>query len=266
MKVHYFMLVWFFLSISLSPQLCATTPVLNKLLEMHQRQATQPISPAELRQELAQIGLDSPRQVHEITRLLHHPLPEDEFQHQLERVLRRADFDRNPHSESFSGSNISTPDNRPLTGPEQSVLTAVLEDFQVNENVGGCDQEAQEVSMNKEGKFLVVWIDYRDVDSDIYGQLYDSLGNPIGRNFKVNSDSGRASPRTPAVTADGLNNFIVVWNDFREDYGIYAQRYDSEGNALGENFKVKNDKDWTNLNYPRVAADYEGNFVVVWHD
>jgi hypothetical protein len=64
---------------------------------------------------------------------------------------------------------------------------------------------------------------------------------------------------------DNSGNFIIAWGDGRnggED--IYAQRYSSDGTALGNNFKV-NDKG-IGGNSPSIATDNSGHFVITWED
>jgi len=71
----------------------------------------------------------------------------------------------------------------------------------------------------------------------------------------------------PSVASDGDGNFVVVWvsDGGAHDigFGIFGQRYDSAGVALGSQFHVNSytaDKQWG----PSVASDVNGNFVVVW--
>ncbi len=272
MRIHHFILVWLWLSLALSPQLlAANTHIVDQLLEIHQRQTTPPFSPAELRQELARAGLDqlSPRELHEITRLFRHRLPEAEFTRQLARVLR-TDFAGNLPTrtgQSFNSSNISTPDNRPLTSQEQSVMAAVLEDFQVNENVGGSSQWNPAIAMDDNGNFVVVWEDGRNGDYDIYAQRYSSSGTKSGANFRVNDDSGSSYQDDPSVAVDASGNFVVVWHDYRnDDRDIYAQRYSSSGTKSGANFRVNDDSGSSDQDNPSIAVDASGNFVVVWQD
>lgn len=62
-------------------------------------------------------------------------------------------------------------------------------------------------------------------------------------------------------------NYVVVWQDGSgvdgSGIGIYAQRYDASGTALGVQFKV-NSQTSGDQQWPEVAMDSAGNFVVVW--
>jgi hypothetical protein len=57
-----------------------------------------------------------------------------------------------------------------------------------------------------------------------------------------------------------------VWQSHYQDgsgYGIFGQRYDSGGAALGEEFRINSYTTGSQL-VPSVASDASGNFVVVW--
>jgi len=87
-----------------------------------------------------------------------------------------------------------------------------------------------------------------------------------GGDFLVNDDYATANQNYPAVAYDGAGNYIVAWQDsINGNWDIYAQRFDSEGIALGLQFKV-NVTNSEAQQEPAVAADDQGNFVVVWHD
>src|SRR5690606_36401463 len=47
--------------------------------------------------------------------------------------------------------------------------------------------------------------------------------------------------RRPAVAMDSDGDFVVTWTSTYQDgsgYGVYGQRYDMNGNALGGEFRV----------------------------
>lgn len=68
------------------------------------------------------------------------------------------------------------------------------------------------------------------------------------------------------VAMDAKGNFVVVWKDGRNDYyqDIYAQRFDTKGNKIGENFQISAEtQDSYNL-FPAIAMNDSGNFIVIW--
>ncbi len=124
-------------------------------------------------------------------------------------------------------------------------------------------------------RFLVVWYDYRNGYSDIYGQLINAVGAPYGTATNVNfpvSDETTNYQDTPSVTYDNINQrFLVVWNDSRNSTSdIYGQLINADGTvyntASNVNFPASDEA--TNYQYnPSVAFDNTNQrFLVVWED
>ncbi|MBN4002192.1 hypothetical protein [Nostoc sp. LPT] len=83
--------------------------------------------------------------------------------------------------------------------------------------------------------------------------------------FQVNIyTTGNQSNSTVAMDADG--DFIITWMSYGQDGsydGIYAQRYNSAGVAIGNEFQVNTytaDEQFS----PTVAMDGDGDFVISW--
>ncbi|MDH3242595.1 MAG: hypothetical protein OEO83_18220, partial [Alphaproteobacteria bacterium] len=67
-------------------------------------------------------------------------------------------------------------------------------------------------------RFLVLWADWRDatnVDSDIYGRLFNADGTPQGEEFRIAARRG-VSQKTPNLAFDPVRRrFLVLWMDRR---------------------------------------------------
>jgi hypothetical protein len=119
------------------------------------------------------------------------------------------------------------------------------------------------------GHAVAVWVDYRDYDtrgSDIYGQLFDDGGNPLGGNFRVNDDETFEMQREPDVAMDDIGGFVVVFSDERNggQPDIYAQVYSPDGVPEDSNFVVSQDSPLEiEQNTPRVALSHN-RLVIVW--
>jgi len=141
--------------------------------------------------------------------------------------------------------------------------------FMVND-VGEGFQRVPCVAMDETGNFIVVWDDNRNGNADVYAQRYDVSGNPLGSNFRVDDDTGSSFQGWPSVAMNGAGNFIIAWDDSRDDWGgdIFAQRYDVGGNPQGSNFLVNDDiTTWWGWQYnSSIAIDAEGSFVIAWTD
>ncbi|HEY9839979.1 MAG: hypothetical protein ACAI44_25430 [Candidatus Sericytochromatia bacterium] len=69
----------------------------------------------------------------------------------------------------------------------------------------------------------------------------------------------------PRVAMDADGDFVVTWESQQDgdNYGIYAQRFDSDGVPVGPEFQVNQ---WTTNDQenPSVAMDAQGNFTIAW--
>ncbi len=129
------------------------------------------------------------------------------------------------------------------------------------------DQLNPSVTVDDLGNFVVVWeSDSQDSDKfGIYGQRYDSLGNTVGGEFKVNTEVTN-DQKNAAVAMDADGDFVVTWQSFDQDgdgFGIYAQRFDSLGNKVGGEFLVNTLTSFDQFD-PSVAMSATGEFVISW--
>jgi hypothetical protein len=90
-------------------------------------------------------------------------------------------------------------------------------------------------------------------------------GIPLGPEFQANAyTTGREGH--PDVASAGDGSFVVVWaRGGAAGTGIFARRYDAQGLPVATGFQV-NSGTAVPGQYPKVAADASGGFVVVWGD
>ena len=125
------------------------------------------------------------------------------------------------------------------------------------------------IAIDGAGNFVIAWQDYRNsrYNPDIYYQRYNSAGTAQGVNTKANDDSGSAHQWYPAIAMDGVGNFVIAWEDYRngDNSDIYYQRYNSAGTAQGVNIKA-NDVGIADQAKPTIAMDGGGSFVIAWEN
>uniref|UniRef100_A0A8J7CZN8 Putative Ig domain-containing protein n=1 Tax=Desmonostoc muscorum LEGE 12446 TaxID=1828758 RepID=A0A8J7CZN8_DESMC len=139
-------------------------------------------------------------------------------------------------------------------------------EFQVNTSTSDI-QGNPTVAMDADGDFVISWTS-KDLDGfgyGVYAQRYNNAGEAQGREFQVNTytDSNQGNSIV-AMDADG--DFVISWMSYAQDgsgYGIYAQRYNSAGEAQGDEFQVNSSNDDQQYN-PTVAMDADGDFVISW--
>ena len=138
---------------------------------------------------------------------------------------------------------------------------AVGSEFQVNTYTTDW-QGAPSVMRNPDGGFVVVWL-----GPGLQGQHYDASGNAVGSQFQFGTNWSGASPSV-AVDTDG--NFMVAWMAYFAfepvgSWHVFGRRYDASGNAVGRGFQINRlVGGYPGQGAPSVAADADGNFVVVW--
>lgn len=121
--------------------------------------------------------------------------------------------------------------------------------------IGGPD-----VAMRPSGGFIVVY----SGGLGIYARRFDPTGSPLGGEIEVATAD---SPDRARVAAAGNGEFVVVWfANQTDERNVFARRFSANGVALGPAFRAtematgdQGDQEW-----PDVAMDSDGDFVVVW--
>jgi len=145
----------------------------------------------------------------------------------------------------------------PALGPE----------FQVNTYTTN-HQAYPSVAAAGPAKFVVAW-ESAGQDGDqlgIVARLYDRDGAALTSELPVNTFT-TGGERFPAVAGLSSGGFVVVWQqESGQDgsgSGIFGQLFDGNGAPVGVELPV-NAFTTSVQEWPRVAADDSGNFVVVW--
>ena len=134
-------------------------------------------------------------------------------------------------------------------------------------DVQNLDPETTAAASDADGKLVVVWTSAnQDGSGDgVFGQRLDDAGNQLGSEFQINTTTS-GDQRQAAVARDPAGNFVVVWESDGQDgsgWGIFGQRFDAAGNALGGEFQI-NTTTSGDQRGASVATDAAGNFVVTW--
>jgi hypothetical protein len=147
-----------------------------------------------------------------------------------------------------------------------SAQVFVGSEFQVNTYTTN-DQTFPSLATDADGNFLVAWQSTLQDGSatGIYGRRFLASGEPAQpSDFRVNAYAPNAQSN-PMTASDPTGRRVVVWQSNGQDgsgLGIYARRFDPDG-APGPEFRV-NTTTTDSQQYPSVAMDASGNFVVAW--
>jgi cyclophilin family peptidyl-prolyl cis-trans isomerase len=98
----------------------------------------------------------------------------------------------------------------------------------------------------------------------VYAEILDTNGQTTVASFLVNSKI-RGRQQAPAVAADADGNFVVTWagRGAGDKRGIFFQRFDAAGTALGDETLV-NVTTGGAQQEPAVAMAADGSMVVAW--
>lgn len=106
---------------------------------------------------------------------------------------------------------------------------------------------------------------------EIFGCFFNLDGLPISASFKVNDDNIHNPVGVPGA-AFFNDVFIIIWQDHRNDLpgilgtgDIYAQRFNSAGENIGDNFKINHESEEFTQRDPAVIFKRD-NFITVWKE
>jgi hypothetical protein len=129
------------------------------------------------------------------------------------------------------------------------------------------DQHAPTIAALSDGGYVVSWISNAQDGSGagIYAQRYAASGTAVGSEVRVNSTT---LDHQLAPTTDGLSDggYVVSWMSNAQDgsgYGVYTQRYDASGVAVGGEVRV-NSTTLDSQQQPTIGALSDGGYVVSW--
>ncbi|MFZ1289759.1 MAG: hypothetical protein WAR79_06700 [Melioribacteraceae bacterium] len=130
-----------------------------------------------------------------------------------------------------------------IFSPEMKPINA---SFLVNTDNNDKFTFSYDIDGDDKGNFIITWTN--DYWGEIYFNKYNYEGTQIGLATKVNSNYVGQSVQ---IGVERNGNFIIEWlyqtNQPLQNYNLYAQRFDSTGNQIGNNFKVASSSGSYNL-------------------
>ncbi|MCV6621503.1 MAG: Ig-like domain-containing protein [Cellvibrionaceae bacterium] len=152
----------------------------------------------------------------------------------------------NAHFSDRAGNKSSNSDSFVYQNPPPVDPTAALKD-------GGYIVTFFKPALNAEDGF------------DVYAQRYNADGSETGPAFVVNSH--RVDDQmVPDVVGLEDGGYVVSWQSYGQDgdaFGIYAQRFDSNDQAVGNEFLV-NESTASDQHRAEITSLENGGFVISW--
>jgi hypothetical protein len=136
------------------------------------------------------------------------------------------------------------------------------------------------VAMDPAGDFVVAWeSDAPDGSTaDIHARRFNSAGVALSNEFTVNLET-LGYHAFADVSMDATGGFVISWEDMPvngvslqgANIGVYARRFDAAGNDIAGEMEINpgatdDNPALSNQDFPAVAMDAAGDFVVAWQD
>ena len=140
-------------------------------------------------------------------------------------------------------------------------------DERISTSTTGRGSFAPSVAVEADGDYVVAWTEQGPTqeESDVYARRFNADGVPRGEPFRVNTYLTSVQ-NAPSVAVNDAGAFVVAWSSWEQDgsmEGVFAQRYDADGKAVGGEFQV-NQEEGSQQMEPSVAMDASGKFAVAW--
>jgi hypothetical protein len=147
---------------------------------------------------------------------------------------------------------------------------ALTGEILVNEQTTNDQQWARVVSQS-DGSFIVTWTSNRYGDQDLFFRRFGANGTPTGSEVRVNTTASFDQWNSDISSNKSTGDFVIVWQgnggqlNNVDDNGVFGQRYDSDGSAIGSEFRVNTVTSGTQGDVS-VSMNSNNEFVVVWDD
>lgn len=126
------------------------------------------------------------------------------------------------------------------------------------------DQQQPSVTALADGGFVIAWSSNTSGNADIYLQRYDADGDPVGGETLVNTTTAN-NQVSPTIVGLSDGGYVVAWlaSDPSNVIKLFAQRYDSDGDAVGGEIRVDGDFPASG-NDIGITALSSGGYIITW--
>ncbi len=125
------------------------------------------------------------------------------------------------------------------------------------------NQQNPVITHLKDGGYVIVWNAWSSTTNmlELTAQRYDSTGAKVGGEFHTVGNTSNQTALGVAGIDDG--GYVIVWGKVVGNTGVYQQRFDASGAAVGGETHINT---WQN-NYvenPSITALSDGGWFVSW--
>jgi large repetitive protein len=171
-----------------------------------------------------------------------------------------------PKNLEFDNLDDHEPFNADIYGQLVSLTGDTIgNNFRINDDDGVQHQYRPVVASDKNGNFVVAWVDYRKWPGKVYAQLFYPDGTRHGNNFRVGTNADTTSQTNIAISMSSDGKFMITWKDYRNQPGkIYGQRFLPDGSPIGPDFLIS-DIVSAHQSFPDVAI-LNNKIYNAWND
>jgi hypothetical protein len=116
------------------------------------------------------------------------------------------------------------------------------------------------------GGAIIVWLDKRNENSDIYAQRINAEGDAVWRANGVPICTAIGRKSDLHFVPDGAGGAIIVWNDRRVEWDMFAQRVRSNGEIAWQLDGVPVCMADDEQKYLSIVSDGSGGAIMGWVD
>jgi hypothetical protein len=126
---------------------------------------------------------------------------------------------------------------------------------------GSNNHYGYDLVIDAQNNLHVVWVDYRDGNSEIYYAKLDNSGNPLVSSTRLTEADGDSW--WPMLVPDGAGDIHVTWYDSRNGNGeIYYKKLNGSGSTIVDDVRLTTTG--AGPGAPHMAVDGSGNVHIIW--
>lgn len=192
-------------------------------------------------------------------------------------ICMAADYQRNPKltTDGSGGAIIVWVDRRTFSNQYDLYAQLINSDGYIqwaNDGIAVStevdDQAAPQIISDGNGGAIIVWLDARSGNVNIYAQRIDNNGVAQWTADGIPICTATNSQFETRIISDGNGGAIITWGDYRSGFGsdIYGQHVDSGGNTLWATDGVAICSAVNDQSAPQIISDGSDGAIIIWRD
>ncbi|WXG40823.1 MAG: hypothetical protein WED07_08615 [Candidatus Freyarchaeum deiterrae] len=125
------------------------------------------------------------------------------------------------------------------------------------------DQASLSLRSRSDGSFVIAWHSNQTGDLDVYFKIFDSTGNNLTEDIRVNGNTSN-NQANPSLSTRSNGSFVVAWDSNQTgNADVYFKLFNSAGDNTTDDVRV-NGYTANRQNFASVYCFDNDGFVVAW--